>query len=318
MLSLHRSSGTLLYPILGTGFFGSANGSYVPQYQGYDGAGNVTALLHAVTRVDYVALLALTVLWASVRAPEFGTRAPLLGLAGASLVMAPVVELAGGHPRFRFSFVFASLTLLLLDLGRSIVGRRGPSRVSVPWLMVTAGAIGLTVVAARIPDTRFWYRTMIEDVWNGVRGRDPGVLHGLEKYRHLQEAIDRGETLLARVERPYLFNLGRNRVWIVDNPGGASLPPGMPYRQGAEVLARYLGGKSIRYVAYSYATQAGYPARLARERLGSGHVWSRTQAAHVLDFQTNLAELGWTRRRVYDDGRMFVLDLLTPDETGRR
>jgi hypothetical protein len=84
----------------------------------------------------------------------------------------------------------------------------------------------------------------------------------------------------------------------------------MPFFRGGEPLAQYLCGHSVRYVAYSYRKEANFSRRLHWDRLEPGvFPWTRAQAMHALDFQDNLVELGQSRRRIFDNGDVFVLDL---------
>src|SRR5262249_27314479 len=87
------------------------------------------------------------------------------------------------------------------------------------------------------------------------------------------------------------------------------LPPGMPYFEGSEALAEYLTANSIRYVAYDYATEVGYTWRGFSSRLKHPNVFPRTISQLTFDFQASLAQLGERRKRIYDDGSTFVLDL---------
>jgi hypothetical protein len=84
----------------------------------------------------------------------------------------------------------------------------------------------------------------------------------------------------------------------------------MPFSRGAEALADYLNSKSIRYVAYSYANEANFQRSQLGERLRHPHPWIRAEAMHTFDFQNNLKQLGDSRKRIYDDGDIFVLDML--------
>ena len=132
----------------------------------------------------------------------------------------------------------------------------------------------------------------------------------VRRYSAMQQAIPGNATVLARLQYPFLLDFNRNRIFIVDYPGGSSPPPGMPFFLGGERLASYVCHQGIRYVAYSYATEAGFYEGLFRERQQPGtEPWARLQALHTYDFQQNLAELGRTRRRIFDDGDVFVLDL---------
>jgi hypothetical protein len=127
-----------------------------------------------------------------------------------------------------------------------------------------------------------------------------------------QGAVPPGEPMLVRMNANFLFDFRRNPIYIADYPGGSSLPPGLPFKKGSEAMADYLIGSGIRYVAYSYALEGGFSYENFKDRLEPGiNLWVRTEAEHAFDFQDNLRDLGTTRRRVYDDGEIFVLDLAT-------
>ena len=98
-------------------------------------------------------------------------------------------------------------------------------------------------------------------------------------FRHtgMQQSIPQGETVLARLAYPFLLDFKRNRIFIADWPGGASLPPGMPSFKGAEALANYLISKSIRYVAYSYANEANCSWKLYGKIIYHGNNQIRTR-----------------------------------------
>ena len=100
-----------------------------------------------------------------------------------------------------------------------------------------------------------------------------------------------------------------------DFAGAASPPPGWPARQGGEALARYLLANHLRYLVYDYAGFAGADHE-AIHVLGdpSRTQWIHSEAAIILDSHHQYAELAKTRRHLYDDGKIYVLDLATPAE----
>jgi hypothetical protein len=85
----------------------------------------------------------------------------------------------------------------------------------------------------------------------------------------------------------------------------------MPFFKGSEALADYLTSKSIRYVAYSYASEAGFSKESYQWMLDPerSSTWYRNDARYTFEFQDNLKNLGKTRKRIYDDGENFVIDL---------
>jgi hypothetical protein len=82
---------------------------------------------------------------------------------------------------------------------------------------------------------------------------NPSLVSAKQKlqYAALQQSIPQGETVLTRLDAPFILDFKRNQLFLADWPGGASLPPGMPAFKGPEALANYLVSKSIRYIAYS-------------------------------------------------------------------
>jgi hypothetical protein len=141
--------------------------------------------------------------------------------------------------------------------------------------------------------------------------RSPGFKRRWERrYARMQRVVPEGAVLLTRLQYPFLLDFASHTIFIADLPGGASPPPGMPSFQGGESLAAYLCGQGVRYVAYSYAQEAGFGRATFRSRLHPGtHPWPRAQARLAFDFQSSLDELGRTRHRIFDDGDVFVLDL---------
>lgn len=129
-------------------------------------------------------------------------------------------------------------------------------------------------------------------------------------YIEMQEAVPAGEVFLARMEKPFLFDFARNPIFIIDIPGGASLPPGMPFFEGGEALSDYLLANNIRYVAYAYASECSFSFEQYGDTLEvATNIFIRTGARMTFDLNDNLKELGQTRERIFDDGINFVLDL---------
>jgi hypothetical protein len=96
-------------------------------------------------------------------------------------------------------------------------------------------------------------------------------------------------------------------------PVGASLPPGIPIFKGPGALADYLVQHGIRYLAYSYEDEATFSRAQFGSRLEPRvNIWIRRRAEIAFDFQDNALTLGKSRKKLYDNGRMFVLDLEAP------
>jgi hypothetical protein len=316
MVSLYLSNGTPLYPLLGRGFRGS-------DYQAFWAPGgsltleSVTAVLQP-TLLDLRAIpLLILGVGAWLRTDLGARRWVLVGWAVAAAIPVLALPLAlstePGLETYRYSYAFLNAAIFTLVMftfpswhgsrpSRQACRRVWPVGVLAVGVLVSAHATGMGTYAS----------SLLTSLGQGVvDSRNPHFMLRYERrYARMQQPIPDGAAVLTRLQYPFLLDFKRNQVLIADYPGGSSPPPGMPFFQGGDRLADYLCRRLIRYVAYSYGTEAGFYDELFRERLRpETGPWIRQQALHTQDFQRNLAELGRTRKRVYDDGDVFVLDL---------
>jgi hypothetical protein len=172
-------------------------------------------------------------------------------------------------------------------------------------------AVGVLVLAHGADAKRYWGSRLWSIEVAVMQSRSPGFKRGAARSGvKMQDAVPEGAVLLARLRYPFVLDFTRQTILIANYPGGSSPPPGMPFLRGGEPLARYLCTQSVRYVAYSYRTEANFTRARHEYRLAPGALpWNQAQAKHTLDFQANLTELGRTRRRIFDNGDVFVLDL---------
>jgi hypothetical protein len=313
MLSMYQSNGTPLYPILGRGFHGSAYGGFWQPYEGLTFAtagGLLGSVLTDLRAAPALILGAGLLLRGRCRAGRGALAAFLL----ASLVsLGALAAAAGLNVAYRYSWAFlypAILTLIAYSCSRTRAGRRPRRRLDLAAAPVSL-AVGVLLLAPYgDPQDTLWRQ--LASIEGSVRqSKSAGFRRWFERrYSKMQQAVPEGAILLTRLEFPFVLDFKRHTVFIADYPGGSSPPPGMPFFGGGERLAQYLCGHSVRYVAYSYRTEAAFTRDRFGHRLEPGaNPWLRAQAAHTLDFQANLADLGQSRRRIYDDGDVFVLDL---------
>lgn len=202
------------------------------------------------------------------------------------------------------------LVLILWLAQRRWQWRGGPMEKGLV-LMVTFGIIGGLIWSGLHQITMTW-RNSLGELSFGWRGQRIDSIAELQEYAAMQASVPAGTTLLVRLSRNYLLDFSRNQVYIADYPGGSSLPPGLPFRRGPESLASYLLDRGIRYIAYSYAEEANFTMATYGDRLTlNTNPWVRTEAEHAFDYQDNLKTLGLSRKILYDDGKIFVLDLKT-------
>jgi hypothetical protein len=312
MLALRQSSGTLLYPFLGRGFHGSAYGSSWEPGETVTPAslGRAVAASAADPRVAPVWILGAGLL---LRRRAGGARGVPAAFLAASLTSHVALTAMHPTPAYRYSWAFLFACLLVL-----LVGSVAP-RARRGWPAVRAAAPGLLALAtlgwAHARETREHWAGVPATIRDAVeQSRSPGFKsRWARRYARMQQAVPAGETLLTRLEYPFTLDFSRQRIFVADYPGGSSPPPGMPSFEGAEALAGYLLGQGVRYVAYSYRSEAGFDLGRWGHRQGEGtHPWTRAQARLAFDFQRSLDELGRTRERVFDDGDVFVLDLARP------
>jgi hypothetical protein len=314
MVSLNLSNGTPFFPFLGRGFHGSAYGTY--WRLGTELTPQRASGLLVSPMLDLLVVPLIVLGAAALHRSDLGARRPLLvGWAFVATVCALLMPIASGgvDASYRYSHAFlyaATFTLALFAFSRRRSEAVHQPRVGRARLL---GALAMAILLARHSATLPSY---VLRQWTAIgegleASKNPHfMLRYVRRYNKMQEAVPEGATVLTRLQYPFLLDFRRNQVFIADYPGGSSPPPGMPFFEGPERLAEYLCRRPVRYVAYSYRNEAGFYEGLFQERLRPGtDPWLRLQALHTRDFQRNLSELGTTRKSLYDDGDVFVLDL---------
>jgi hypothetical protein len=145
----------------------------------------------------------------------------------------------------------------------------------------------------------------------------------ISRYQALLNDIPEDSIILVMLDRPYLLDFTKHEIWLNDWPGASSLPPGLPFnKKDGEALSSYLLSKNIRYIAYSYEDQAVFrdrfkvwlvpPDEMPLWAVNEKHNYDfRDTIKRVYDFQDTVMSLSRKRLRVYDDSRIFILDLAT-------
>ena len=133
------------------------------------------------------------------------------------------------------------------------------------------------------------------------------------EYRALEEAIPPHATVLENVAFAYLLDNRREHYLEASLPAMASPPPapGWPIFSDGEALGQWLVSHGVDYLVYSYGDEAMQndkmlPARI-KDRKESEIVRSTNIA--VLRAHEQYWELAKSRKRVFDDGKIFALDL---------
>jgi hypothetical protein len=308
MIAHHATSGTFFYPMLGPGYEYTAYGLYPAP----SGAG-ASVILHKVIPFCIPLLLLFLVEW--VLGDRDEPAEAILALSAAAFSAALLVGIATGGDsvrRYNYPCMLPALVLLYIVFSRRAnatpTNRRWPILQSATVIFVVVGA--LTIWGNRLSNELMQIPWGLKFALTGT----PIVPRSVEaEYAAVQQAIPTDAPTLATVNNPFLFDYRTRSIKIADYPGAASLPPGWPSHQDGEALARYLLANHLRYLVYDY----GYFADFDRE---APHViadasrteWIHSEAKIALRSHQQYAELARTRRRLYDDGNIYVLDLATP------
>lgn len=308
MLASYASSGTLLYPLLGKGFHGSAQGGFLTPTSEV----SFTNIMNFVYGLQHVLVYALFTLSAILIYNSYKDRRvssyAILGIVGVSSALGIGILTAGfAISHYTFAFLLPITIILLAGmLRRHTDESEYAHKVSLPIAILILGML----IGAGL---QLFFQTQKETLgFLSASIKAEPLLDESKKmqYKNLQESVPVGETILVRLNDNYALDFNRNQIFIADYPGGASLPPGMPFFQGPQTLVDYLISQNIFFIAYSYKDQAYFTYEEYGHRLQpSMNAWIRTEAEHTFDFQDNLMSIGADYQRIYDDGTHFVIDL---------
>ena len=311
MIANHSASGTFFYPNLGLGYHYDAYGLYPAP----SGAG-LHVFLHKVVPFCIPLLLLFVLEWFLTDRDDQGEA--ILALSGAAFAAAVLVGIATGGDsvrRYNYPCLLPAIVLLYVVFCR----RANSSPETRRWPLLQACSVALTVVAA----ISIWGNKLSNEFMQ-IPWSYQLAYHGTPivpqdvktEYAAMQRAIPTDSPALATVNNSFLLDFRTHDIKVADFPGAASLPPGWPSRQDGDALARYLLANHFRYLIYDYAGFAGDEA-IAPSVIAdpSRTQWVHSEIAITLRSYQQFAELGRTRRHLYDDGKMFVLDLATPADT---
>jgi hypothetical protein len=346
MLTLKHTSGTMLWPIFGSGFAESNYGSYVSG--AFSGGLSLEKkwdiIFHGFILKSLSLLLVVTgaIVYIMVKMRRRAmTHAYILGAILGTLSILLSFDLTNNYPFVhysvdpfvRYTFVCISIALLiaLTELASYTTDQYGGWRkpafsLTEYWGLLTTGwryKFGFFAVVASLMHF-FWYFNYGSVAWKSYQEwfADPRVqtekaviIPEVEysRHRNAQASVPVGEAILSSDLYTLLYDYSRNKIFNANVPGGASPPPGMPYFQGPEAVATYLLSQGIRYVSYHYEDQAGYPVSANLWRLSPTRPYThRALLRYKFALDRVLGELGYSRSRIYDDGALFIIDLKTP------
>ncbi len=306
MLSSYYSSGTLLYPFLGKGYHGSSYGEFLSATANIT-SGNFLTFAYALQTIFFLVFF-LYIFFVLFQKSE----RVLLSKEDISLITVTFVSICllgyatGGYAvnRYTFALLFPVVLVLLMQYVQ-----RTTREQSMRGVLISTVMLGL-LLGSSIENFFANEKPLLENIQFARYHMSLVSEKELLGYQQMQNAIPEKEKVLVRLNKNFALDFNRNVLYVADYPGGSSLPPGMPFRKGEEALASYLIANSIYYVAYSYKDQAMFTREQFGNRLDmTMNSWIRTEADHTFLFQDDVEKLGKTRKRIYDDGTEFVIDV---------
>ncbi|HVJ92072.1 MAG TPA: hypothetical protein VM580_19860 [Labilithrix sp.] len=252
-------------------------------------------------------------------------RRPLLAFAiGIALGFLAVVHgFSQSDPGNIGRYVFGSVAAFMLAvmLGTATApAERASARFGTARLSRSQIALGIALVgcAAQVVDgrdqlLRFYNRTFanVEMLWHRPGDRALTRTPEFWLYGRLQGSVPANARLAVLLDEPYYLDFRRNPIWNLDMPGYSSLPPAMPFFQGAEKLEEYFREVGIRYLAFVRPDTSRYHYRRAYwvgVLVDEAELW-RSYAPYLIDFLDNLTTLSDRHKKLFEERGLVVLDL---------
>jgi hypothetical protein len=310
MIASHSASGTSFYPMLGKGYQYSAYGLFPPPSGGHT--------LKIVTKVmafnlPLVAVLFLEWFWCE---PDERTRT-LAALTTAALAASIAVGLATGGDsvrRYNYPAILAAILLLYLAASRRAnlaptLRSRSLEHLSAALCLCLAMYVGFNSWTHEYSATLKCLRASLTDFH--IEPQSTAL-----SYSAMERAIPAGpDGTIATVDFPFLLDFKSHNIALADIPAAASLPPGWPSRSDGNALAAYLLSQHLRYLALTF-TASTLPNAEHDEstKIADPNTtqWLKSEAQIRLASYRQYEQLIHTRRHLYDDGTLYVLDLATP------
>lgn len=315
MIAQHATSGTYYYPLLGKGFHYSRYGLYPPP-----SAFNAGIILRKVVPFNIPLLLILFLEWFWGEDDEQSRS--ILCFTAATLIASLFVGIATGGDsvrRYNYPAIVPVILLVFVIFSRRVnhlpqAGKEASNKAG-KWRLIQAGSVALAITTALYIGFNSWtheYRRTVQNLHVSFTAFSIAPPSVRSQYAAMERAIPTDSGTIATVDDTFLLDYRTHHIDIADFPGAASLPPGWPGHSDGEALARYLLSHHIRYLAHSYSKdEADEGHLLSTMNDKSITQWIRSESATGFDSHRQYRELARTRRHLYDDGSLYVLDLAT-------
>ncbi|WP_353072125.1 hypothetical protein [Tunturiibacter gelidiferens] len=305
MIASHATSGTWFYPLLGKGYQYSAYGLYPAP----SGAG-LSIVVHKVIPFCLPLFFLLSLEWLLGDQDEQGEA--IFALSAAALWATLLVGIGTGGDsvrRYNYPCILPAMLLLYVVFSR----RRNIFPGSRRWPILQTVTI-LFIAYTAVTTWRNKFTNEYDQIPLGLKAglRDTPIvpLRVAAQYAAVQRSLPTDAGALATVTNSFLLDYRANAISIADYPGAASLPPGWPSRGDGNTLAKYLIAHNLRYLVCSYADFVPLDREANKVLHDSSRTqWIKSEQAIILRSHQQYAELAHTRRHLYDDGQIYVLDL---------
>lgn len=309
-VDLFRSSGTLLYPLLGKGFHATQYGYFETAtthfLKGSSYFEDVQILISPLGKSIFLLSFFLLLIYL-IEILFDKKKARLLILASlplfASVINCLIVGYAlGGYGAYRYIY-FVSLVSLVVSV---LIAFQCPNSRLIRTSIYLV-CIFFLIRGAQDQFVRF--ATPDQIVHKRMAKLNPLSVDIESNYDELSRFIPNDGGVLVRVSYPFLLSVKPN-VFIADYPGSASPPPGMPIGEGPYALRSYLLSIGIRYVVWDYQKEANFAQKSYQDRLlPNAHPWIANEARLTFNFQENLELLRISKKIIFDKNGIAIIDL---------
>ena len=307
MIASHATSGTWFYPSLGKGYQYAVYGLYPAPAPG----AGLSIIVHKVIPFCVPLAFLLALEWYLGDQDEQGEA--ILALSAAALCATLLVGIGTGGDsvrRYNYPCILPAMLLLYVVFSRR---RSNTFPGSRRWPILQTLTIAFIAYTA-LTTWRNKFTNEYDQIPLGLKAglRDTPIVPVTvsAEYAAVQRAIPTGAIAIATVTNSFLFDYRANAISIADYPGAASLPPGWPSHGDGDTLAQYLFAHNLRYLVCSYADFVDLDHEAVKVLHDPGRTqWIHSEAAITLRSHQQYAELAQSRRHLYDDGQIYVLDL---------
>ena len=271
----------------------------VARRSGWGGAAGVSAAALAGTVVATALAFTATDDFSVIRYVTPFVAASVVFLA--ALWLGALAEARGGaRPRRHAALLFTTLAALIwpfLQVELKLMNpKRGGLAISYGPALQIRRSVGMALASAG--------RTFS----SGVQGIE--VLNASD-FTRVQDLLAADARIVSAVTRPFLWRFDRQVVHMLDCPGQASPPPGMPFSRGPDALARYLVDLGYTHLAFTPPARDLCLYSLPRWRAAkqSGHFLWEAWAPYFIDFLTNEQLIAQRGGVIFEGRELTVVDL---------